>query len=42
MLSKRAGIILAIVLAAVLAALIMYGLPITGEDTAGVKDVVQP
>jgi hypothetical protein len=42
MLSKRAGIVLAIVLAAVLAALIMYGLGITGEETAGVKDVVQP
>lgn len=41
MLSKRAGIILAIVLA-VLAALIMFGSQITGEEAAGVKDVVQP
>jgi len=41
MLSKRTGIILAIVLAAVFAALIMYGLQMTGEEAA-VKDVVQP
>jgi hypothetical protein len=30
------------VVAAVLAALIMYGLDITGEEAVGVKDVVQP
>jgi len=42
MLSKQAGIIIAVIVAAVLAALIMYGLGITGEEAAGVKDVVQP
>jgi len=42
MLSKRAGIILAVVAAAVLAALVMYGLGITGEEAASVKDAVKP
>jgi hypothetical protein len=35
MLSKRAGIIIAIIAAAVLTALIIYGLGITGEEAPG-------
>ncbi len=42
MLSKSAGILIAVVLAAILTALIMYGLGLTGEEAAGVKDAVQP
>jgi hypothetical protein len=49
MLSKKAGITIAVVAAAILAALmailaalIMYGLGITGEQTAGVRDAIQP
>jgi len=42
MLSKSAGILIAVVVAAILAALIMYGLGLTGEEAAGVKDAVQP
>jgi len=41
MLSKQAGILIAVVAAAILAALIMYGLGIAGEEAAGVKDAVQ-
>ncbi len=41
MLSKQAAILIAVVLAAILAALIMYGLGITGEEAAGVTDAVQ-
>jgi hypothetical protein len=36
MLSKRAGIIIAIIAAAVLTGLIIYGLGITGEEAAGI------
>ena len=42
MLSKRTGIILAIVLAAALTALIVYGLGITGDEATDVENVVQP
>jgi hypothetical protein len=42
MLSKSAGILIAVVVAAILAALIMYGLGLNGEEAAGVKDAVQP
>jgi hypothetical protein len=40
MLSKRAGIVIAVIAAAILATLIMYALGITGEEA--VKDAVQP
>jgi hypothetical protein len=42
MASKQAGILIAVVAAAILAALIIYGLGITGEEAAGVKDAAQP
>ena len=42
MLSKRTGIILAIVLAAALTALIVYGLGIAGDEATDVENVVQP
>jgi hypothetical protein len=48
MLSKKAGITIAVVAAAILAALIdprginYVWLGITGEETAGVKDAIQP
>ncbi len=41
MLSKGAAILIAVVLAAILAVLIMYGLGITGEEAGGVEDAVQ-
>jgi hypothetical protein len=38
MLRKRTGTIIAVIAAAVLTALIIYGLGITGEEAAGLTD----
>lgn len=42
MLRERAGIIIAVVAAAVITAAIIYGLGITGEEAADTKSVAQP
>jgi len=42
MLSNRAGIIVTVIAAAIIMALIMYGVDITGEEAIGVKGVVKP
>jgi hypothetical protein len=42
MLDKRTGIIVAVIAAALIATLIVYGLGINGEEAAGVNEAVKP